>query len=97
MPSDVAAAKNLASELFIAVRKGFIIGRTVLTPENNVPLRYPYDAIPDEEYSFPEFVEATARAGYYRWSGQLSISECFLSGIGAAVETLKKDPPKNTK
>jgi hypothetical protein len=94
MPTDVAAAKALAAELFIAVRKGFIIGRVILEPENGVPLRYPYDAIPEGEYSFPEFVEATARAGYYRWSGQLSISECFLSGISAAVDTLKKDGMK---
>ena len=94
MPSDVLAAKTLAADLFSAVRRGFINGRIILEPENNVPLRYPYDAIPEGEYSFPEFVEATARAGYYRWSGQLSISECFLSGISAAVDTIKKDATK---
>lgn len=33
------------------------------------------------EFSFPEFVEATCRAGYYRWSGQSSIAECFMTGI----------------
>lgn len=94
MPSDLIAAKSLAVELFSAVRKGFIIGRTILESENDVPLRYPYDAIPEGEYSFPEFLEATARAGYYRWSGQMPIAECFLTGIAAAVETLKKDITK---
>ena len=94
MPSDGPASKILAAELFSAVRKGFIIGRIILEPENGIPLRYPYDAIPDAEYSFPEFVEATARAGYYQWSGQLPIAECFMSGIIAAVETLKKEAPK---
>lgn len=94
MPTDFTAAKALAAELFIAVRKGFIIGRIILEPENGVPLRYPYDAIPENEYSFPEFVEATARAGYYKWSGHLSIAECFMTGINAAVDTLKKEISK---
>ena len=94
MSSDLVLARSLAAELFSAVRKGFIIGRTILESENNVPLRYPYDAIPEGEYSFPEFLEATARAGYYRWSGQMPIAECFLTGIAAAVETLKKETVK---
>jgi hypothetical protein len=94
MPSDFNAAKILAAELFIAVRKGFIIGRIILEPENGVPLRYPYDAIPEGEYSFPEFVEATARAGYYRWSGTMPIMDCFMTGVTAAVDTLKKDVHK---
>jgi hypothetical protein len=47
MPSDSASAKILAAELFVAVRKGLIVGRVILEPENGVPLRYPYDAIPE--------------------------------------------------
>ena len=47
MPSDSTSAKILAAELFLAVRKGLIVGRVILEAENGVPLRYPYDAIPE--------------------------------------------------
>jgi hypothetical protein len=47
MPTDSSSAKILAAELFVAVRKGLIVGRVILEPENGVPLRYPYDAIPE--------------------------------------------------
>ena len=65
--------------------------------------RYPYDHLPEDEYSYPEFIEATARAGYLQyWSvnGDKSIPVCFMKGIESAINTLKmvehdktKDPP----
>jgi hypothetical protein len=97
MSSDAPISKTLAVDLFADVRKGFIIGRLVLESENGQPLRYPYDATPDTAYSFPEFVEATARAGFYKWSKQLPIAQCFTAGVAAAVKTLNKDVTKNNK
>ena len=96
MSSDGSISKTLAEDLFADVRKGFITGRIVLESENGVPLRYPYDAIPDTAYSFPEFVEATARAGFYKWSKVLPITECFTAGVAAAVKTLNKEFSKKT-
>ena len=93
MPRDPDAAKNLAEELFANVREGHIYGRTYLSSDDGKPLRYPYDHLPEAEYSYPEFIEATARAGYLQyWSatGDKSIPQCFMKGVESAVATLKE-------
>lgn len=97
MSSDAPLSRTLSVDLFADVRKGFIIGRLVLECENGLLLLYPYDATPDTAYTFPEFVEATARAGFYKWSKQMPIAQCFSAGIEAAVKTLNKEVVKNNK
>jgi hypothetical protein len=74
------------------VTEGLINGRTYLSSEDGKPLRYPYDHLPEGEFSYPEFIEATARAGYLQhWSGtgDKSIPQCFMRGIESAVATLR--------
>lgn len=100
MPRDPDAARSLAEDLFVQVREGMdsetkegpINGRTYLSSEDGRPLRYPYDHLPEGEYSYPEFIEATARAGYLQyWSaaGDKSIPQCFMKGIESAVATYR--------
>lgn len=62
--------------------------------------RYPYDHLPEDEFSYPEFIEATARAGYLQYwtvNGDKSIPVCFMKGIESSINTLKiveqKDQP----
>ena len=90
---DINICKTMASDLFREVRKGIIIGRIILEPIDGKPLVYPYDPIPEDEFSYPEFVEAIARAGYYHFwnvNGRKTIGMTFMKGIENAVATIKR-------
>ena len=93
--TNLDLARALSRELFVKVRHGCLNGRTALQSEDGKPLMYPYDRIPEEEFSYPEFVEGITRAGYHRYcsSGgkKRTIIECFVLGIKGAIEALHKE------
>lgn len=98
--NDVSQARWL----FEAVRSGAIKGRDKERSANLSEAKYADDPIPEDELTFPEFVEVSARAGYYKFyeapgpdpsqnEDLLSIPECLIKGVRLVVNTLNKKIP----
>lgn len=97
--------------LFREVRKGLINGRDPPRERSQHESKYIDDVMPEDELTFPEFVEITARAGYYKFykrpdaSGaeaenqeepECTVASTMIQGVQAAVGTLQDAPTPAT-
>jgi hypothetical protein len=91
---------NEVKAAFAAVRKGSIFGREPPQPKKSA-----FDIpISEEEFTFPEFVEASAYAGFFKFfvknaedtsvgsEGAPTIVSCLCAGVAASIDALNKKP-----
>lgn len=91
LQSDVDIKRTRA--LFDEVRRGDIIGRECRDSHDHSD-----DTIPDDELTYPEYVECIARAGHEKYynpptigsSELLSMQECLVKGVQATVNIILK-------
>lgn len=97
---------DTAAALLKSVRSGTIVGRPAVDEEAKETSDLPDDVIPEDEFTFPEMVEAICRHSFnwYRgtkpdedgnivyldYGGEFTINDCIFKGIVGVVATLQK-------
>ena len=92
--------------LLASVRSGTINGRPMPNADPTIKSDLPDDVIPDDEFTFPEMVEAICRHSFNRfrgakpdedgnveymdYGGELSVEDCFFKGMVGVIATLQK-------
>ena len=95
-----------AAELLKGVRSGTIVGRPPIDEAAKETSDLPDDVIPDDEFTFPEMVEAICRRSFYvyrgtkpdeegnivylDYGGEFTINDCIFKGIVGVIGTLSK-------
>jgi len=100
---DPQFSESHINTLFELAQKGLIYGRE--GPKGGGAVTMFGDPLPADEFTYPEFVDMSARAGYYKWKqltipepGQddqyvLTVKDCLVKGIVAVVAMLNYVPP----
>lgn len=97
---------DTAAALLVSVRSGTIVGRAVPNANPTAATDLPDDEIPNDEFTFPEMVEAICRHSfttfrgakpdedgnilYLDYGGELSVEDCFFKGMVGVLATLNK-------